>query len=139
MIIKQNKIEQFIPQRKPFIMIDELSKADEKGFISKFNIRDNNIFLKNNIVSESALVENIAQTCAAGFGYINSIKENEEPKLGFIGAVSKLTVNKKAKIHSSLTTEVQILNTFDNIHLIEGTVFEKNQKLVSCQMKIVIA
>jgi len=31
------------------------------------------------------------------------------------------------------------LNTFDAIHLIQGTVYENDTELLTCQMKIVIA
>ncbi len=139
MLISKDKITSFIPQRSPFIMIDELEMADEKGFKSNFEITDNNIFLENGILSESALVENIAQTCAAGFGYINSLKEDSEPQLGFIGAVSRLTLMAKTFKNVKLNTEVEILNTFDSIHLIQGAVYHNNTKLIECQMKIVLA
>ncbi|MEZ5069007.1 MAG: hypothetical protein R2847_11185 [Bacteroidia bacterium] len=51
-------------------MIDTLKQADETGFQSEFTARADNIFMKDNRLTEPALIENIAQTyCAAGFGY----------------------------------------------------------------------
>ena len=75
-IMKVNKenIKNYIPQREPFIMIDSLVDASEFGFKSEFIIASTNLFLENGVLSESSLVENVAQTCAAGFGYINSLK-----------------------------------------------------------------
>lgn len=139
MLISKDNITSFIPQRAPFIMIDELVTADEKGFTSNFEITEENIFIEDNVLSESALVENIAQTCAAGFGYVNSLKEDSEPQLGFIGAVSRLSVLDNTETNAKLNTQVEILNTFDSIHLIQGAVYQNDKKLIECQMKIVLA
>ena len=139
MLIDKQNIEQFIPQREPFVMIDTLISADPKEFKSSFEILENNIFLEDDILSASALVENIAQTCAAGFGYINSLSGNREDQLGFIGAVSKLNVLHLPLNGDTLNTEIEILNTFDNINLIQGSVYTNEKKLLECQMKIVLA
>ena len=139
MLIDKQNIEQFIPQREPFVMIDTLISADPKEFKSSFEILENNIFLEDDILSASALVENIAQTCAAGFGYINSLSGNREDQLGFIGAISKLNVLHLPLNGDTLNTEIEILNTFDNINLIQGSVYTNEKKLLECQMKIVLA
>ncbi len=139
MKIEKANIKKYIPQREPFIMIDSLKDASDEGFASEFEIVETNCLLINNVLSESALVENIAQTCAAGFGYLNSLLEDAEPRLGFIGAVTKLSNFQSAHVNQKINTTVSILNTFENIHLIQGTCFADEVKLLECQMKIVLA
>lgn len=139
MLINKENITSIIPQRTPFVMIDSLLTADETGFKTEFKIAPDNLFLENAILSESALIENIAQTCAAGFGYLNSLAEGGEPKLGFIGAVTQVQVEKPAKQDDLIETSVQILSTFDTIHLVEGTAKSNGNVLLTCQMKIVLA
>ena len=139
MLIEKENITRFIPQRFPFVMIDQLISADETGFESAFEITSENIFLEEEVLSESALVENIAQTCAAGFGYVNSLKGEGEGQLGFIGAVSRLSVESLPENGAHISTKIEILNTFDNIHLIQGNAYTGDQKLIECQMKIVLA
>lgn len=138
MLIDKNSITNYIPQRTPFVMIDSLISANETQFESEFEITGENIFLKNGVLSESALIENIAQTCAAGFGYVGSQNGEEAGKLGFIGSVSRLEVKKSAKENDIIKTRITIISTFDTIHLIEGTAFRGNEELVNCQMKIVV-
>lgn len=138
MLINKEKIQTYIPQRAPFVMIDTLVLATDNAFESQFEIQADNIFIEDGILSESAMVENVAQTCAAGFGYVGSQNGEEAGKLGFIGAVSKLTVKQLPKTSDVLTTKIEILNTFDAIHLIQGTVFSNDHELMSCQMKIVV-
>lgn len=139
MLINKENITSIIPQRAPFVMIDSLLDANEGGFHTQFRITPDNLFLENGILSESSLIENIAQTCAAGFGYLNSLVEGGEPKLGFIGAVTHVKVEKAAKQDDLIETSVQVLSTFDTIHLVEGTAKANGEVLVTCQMKIVLA
>jgi predicted hotdog family 3-hydroxylacyl-ACP dehydratase len=139
MLINKENIQSYLPQRPPFVMIDALIETTESTFESAFEVIESNIFIENGVLSESALVENIAQTCAAGFGYVGSQNGEEAGKLGFIGAVSKLKVSGLPKTGDKLATKIEILNTFDAIHLIQGTVYENDTELLTCQMKIVIA
>ncbi len=139
MLINKENITSIIPQRAPFVMIDSLLDANETGFNTNFEITSENLFLENGILSESSLIENIAQTCAAGFGYLNSLIEGGEPKLGFIGAVTQVQVENSAKLNDLIETSVQILSTFDTIHLVEGVAKSNGQVLLTCQMKIVLA
>lgn len=139
MLIDKNTIQEVIPQRKPFVMIDCLESANAEGFVSHFDIVSDNIFLLEGMLSESALVENIAQTCAAGFGYLGRSDDQEEPRLGFIGAVTKLEVFHQAALNDTIDTQISILNTFENIHLIEGIARTAGKDLLKCQMKIVLA
>lgn len=139
MLINKENITSIIPQRAPFVMIDALLDASEKGFSTSFRITEENLFLENGVLSESALIENIAQTCAAGFGYLNSLVEGGEPKIGFIGAVTQVQVNNPAKLNDQVETSVEVLSTFDTIHLIEGKAKVDGEVLLSCQLKIVLA
>lgn len=139
MLINKEQITSIIPQKAPFVMIDSLVTAGQDGFQSTFAIASDNLFLENSVLSESALIENIAQTCAAGFGYLNSLEEEGEPKIGFIGAVTQVRIQNQAKLNDQIETSVQILSTFDTIHLIEGTATSNGEVLLSCQMKIVLA
>lgn len=139
MLINKIDILEVIPQRAPFVMIDSLIEASSNGFTSVFTINEKNIFLEGGQLSEMACVENIAQTCAAGFGYLARNNSEETGKLGFIGAISKLEVFAHCKEHDILETEVRILNSFANVHLIEGWVRCQGADLLKCQMKIVQA
>jgi len=139
MLIDKNTIQEVIPQRNPFVMIDCLESANSEGFISHFNIEQDNIFLIHGLLSESALVENIAQTCAAGFGYLGRSDNQKEPRLGFIGAVTKLEVFHQASLNDTIETQISILSTFDTIHLIEGIARSRGKDLLKCQMKIFLA
>lgn len=126
-----------IPQKQPFVMVDSLLRADKKGFKSTFNVREGNLFLKNGILQEPALIENIAQTVAAGFGYVDK-QSGGTPKIGFIGAISKLYVHQLPNINTEIETTVKHLYQFENVYLVKGENFCNGELLVECEMKIVV-
>lgn len=130
-------IKDFIPQREPFIMVDEVLFSSGTEFKTSFLVKDTNLFLENESLSESAIIENIAQTCAAGMGFHK--KKNNIPNdgLGFIGSINKLEVFTFAKIGDCIHTEVKILHQLDNILLVEGIAKVEDRILVKGQMKIV--
>lgn len=139
MLVKKENIQGLIPQRPPFVMIDNLISADETGFTSNFELTEEVLLREGAIVSESTITEHVAQTCAAGFGYLGQKEEEGEPKIGYIGAVTKLKVHQLPQLGDVLETKVVILQNFENIHLIQGNVMVNNTEIFSCQMKIVLA
>ncbi len=132
-----NKILSYIPQRPPFVMISNLIKATPKQFETDFFVHPDNIFIADDILTEAALVENIAQTCACGFGYLDA-QSDEEPKVGFIGSISKLKVHQLPPVNSRIHTKVTVTFQLGNIFVVEGENFLKGKKLLECEMKIVV-
>lgn len=139
MLIEKDLITNFLPQRPPFVMIDCLLDANDAGFLSSFRVAEDNLFLQDTVLSESALIENIAQTCAAGFGYLGSQRGEEAGRLGFIGAVSRVSVSSLPKLGDDIQTKIEILTAFDSIHLVQGTASVDGKTLMECQLKIVLA
>ena len=69
MLIPNRDITQYIPQRPPMVMVDELVQAEANLAVTRFTILPDNLFLVSNQLGESGLVENIAQTVAVMVGY----------------------------------------------------------------------
>ena len=137
MKVSKENITTVIPQRDPFIMIDNLLEATPTSFETDFKVRIENIFVKGNILQEAALIENIAQTCAAGFGYLQSSAEGK-PRTGFIGAISKLEVHSLPVVESVIHTKAEVTHNLENVFLIKGENICDGQILVQCELKIVV-
>lgn len=129
-------IKQIIPQQPPFIMIDRLVHFDQVFTKTEFKIRPDNLFVENGKFLESGLIENIAQTCAARLGYINTVILKDEVHLGFIGAMKSLYINKLPNVHSTLETTIEVVNEVFNITLVKATTICEGEVLVTCEMKI---
>lgn len=135
MDIKDIDILTLIPQRRPFVMVDRLLSFDETESSTDFVVREDNIFCKDGLFLETGIMENIAQTCAARIGYINIIN-NESVKIGVIGSIKDLIITKLPKVGSRLLTKVKVLSEVFAITLVEAEVFDNDELVARCEMKI---
>ncbi|KIC95145.1 hypothetical protein [Flavihumibacter solisilvae] len=135
MTVNAENITSLIPQRDPFVMIDNLLHDDEVRTNTNFTIRAENIFMSGNHLSAAALVENIAQTAAAGAGY-KAISQDSPVLVGFIGAIKNLEIGELPEVGDVLETETKLVNTVFNVSIVEGVVTCNGRKLASCEMKI---
>jgi predicted hotdog family 3-hydroxylacyl-ACP dehydratase len=137
MINASENILSYIPQRPPFVMIDELIDSGAISTRSKFLVKADNLFVENGCLKEPGMVENIAQTAAARAGYIAQL-ENNPVLIGYIGAVKNLQISAFPVIGDELVTEITIENQIFDVTLISGKI-SCNEKIVAlCQMKIFI-
>ena len=135
--LNKKPITDFIPQRMPFVMVDTLNEQSNQHAVSVFKIVPDNIFVNKGSFSESGLLENIAQTAAANVGY-ECAKQNIPVPLGFIGAISKVKLFRNPEVNTEITTHIKVLQEIFGITLIEGTVYQNEDELIKCQMKIMI-
>ncbi|MCB9045911.1 MAG: 3-hydroxyacyl-ACP dehydratase [Chitinophagales bacterium] len=116
-------------------MVDEVLLADPKASKTSFLIRDDNIFVKEGIFTEPGLVENMAQTAAAGTGYRYQ-QQGEHVPVGFIASIKNLRIYALPKTGDLLHTENIVAHTVMNVHVVEAVVYLGEQKIASCEMKI---
>jgi predicted hotdog family 3-hydroxylacyl-ACP dehydratase len=138
MIVRKDAITDYIPHRPPFVMVDNLLSATSERFESDFTVAGDNVLVQDGFFQETGLIEHIAQTCAASFGYLDS-EAGGEPKIGFIGAVSKVLVNELPPVGATIRTVVTPLHQLGNIYLVKGESFLDGRILLGCELKIVVS
>jgi 3-hydroxyacyl-[acyl-carrier-protein] dehydratase len=137
MIAGKNSIIDYLPQRPPVVMIDCLIEADEKHTVSSLEVSEQNIFCQNGSFSESGLVENIAQTAAAGVGYL--CKQNGKPvPVGFIASIRDLKIEKLPSATSVLVTETVNVDEVMGVSIVRGTVKCGDAFIAGCEMRIFV-
>jgi len=113
MELDQFEMTSLIPQRPPFMMVDKILSCDDTDAVTEFLVRQDNILLDGNKLSSAGIVENMAQSCAARMGCVNLL-HNRPIKLGFIGEIKNLKINRQPMLNDHLITEVHILmDVFD--------------------------
>lgn len=130
-------IQSLIPQAAPFVMIDQLLYADDNITRTSFRIKEGHVFVEDGLFREPGLMENIAQTAAAGAGY-RAKQENNPIAGGFIGAVKNFEVFALPAINEEIATEVVIKNQVFNVTIIEGKIWDGEKLIASCEMKLFI-
>lgn len=137
MLATRNDIENYIPQRKPMVMIHELHEADEQHAVTMLLIEQNNTFLNSGKLAEPGLVENIAQTAAAQVGYVCA-QLNKPVPIGYIAAVKDLVIHGLPELNTKIRTVVEVMNVVMDITLIRGNVYQNDQLLCECEMRIFV-
>jgi predicted hotdog family 3-hydroxylacyl-ACP dehydratase len=136
MKITKDQIQSYIPQRAPFVMIDNLIDASADRFETDFLILPDNIFVENGILREFGLIENIAQTSAVGL-FQTQQAEIHEPVDGFIAGISKLSVYALPQINDTIHTFVMPRVRMGNMFLLRAENYVHDLKLLDCEIKLV--
>lgn len=133
---KKIRITELLPQQSPFVMVDSLLYINEKEIITALKVEPDNIFVENGTLTEAGLIENMAQTGAARMGYYNKYVNNGDVKLGFIGEIKNLTIERLPRQGEVLETTVEIKNEVLSTLLVSAEVRIAERIIASCNMKI---
>jgi predicted hotdog family 3-hydroxylacyl-ACP dehydratase len=133
----EKNIKILIPQKPPFIMVGQLLFSDDDITRTAFTVTADNVLVINGEFTEAGLMENMAQTAAAGSGNMARI-ENRPIAEGYIGAVKNLEVFDLPKIGDELLTEIKVETRLLNIAIVTGKVWCNEKLIAQCEMKIFI-
>lgn len=133
MNFEQIPIEQLIPQRPPFVLVDRLIHYEALAATTEFFVGPNCILLNGTRLSEAGLVENIAQTCACYIGYRN---RTQPVKIGVIGAIKNFEIQATVPVESHISTDIQVEADIFDMLLVKGQIRLKDSIVVTCEMKI---
>jgi len=116
-------------------MVDELLYADDTTARTRFRVRAGNPLVDDNRFTEGGLLENIAQTVAAGAGYM-AAKDGRAVSPGHIVAVSRFGITAFPVCGDELLTEITVLTRIPDIIVISGKVTCRETVMATCEMKI---
>ena len=117
-------------------MIDRLTHYDEVVTTTCFTLREDNLFMEDGILNSCALMENIAQTCAARMGFINLHVHGEHVKLGFIGSIKGFQVIRQARQGEVLTTSIEVIQEIFQVTMVRAEVKVGDELIATAEMRI---
>ncbi|MDO4228230.1 MAG: acyl carrier protein [Capnocytophaga sp.] len=107
-------LQNFLPHQAPMLMVDTVLEISDTHVVTEFLVKENCIFLDENFLAESGLIENMAQTCSAIVGQFYFTNENSDKRiLGYISAIKKLDIYALPKVLNKVHTEAHQLSRFD--------------------------
>jgi len=128
-------IPELIPQRPPVQMIDSLVAVSETGASGALKVTDACMFCENGQLTESGLIEFIAQTAAAFTGFKSRFMDKPVAE-GYIGSVKNLVIYSLPPLGSHLHSSVHVEHEIMGYTLIAGKVYSGNELLAECEMRI---
>jgi len=99
------------------LMVDLILDINSSFVETTFLIKEDNIFVDNNIFVEAGLIENTAQTCSAIVGkkyfFEEDGTENENINvIGFISALKNLKIHSLPKTGDTIITKANLVSKF---------------------------
>lgn len=134
-IVNSDTILNYIPQRPPIVLISRIYKCDETTVITGFDISNEHLLTQNGKLTESGIIENMAQTAASMAGYEAVVKKTQ-PKVGFIANIKNLVIHFQPEAGNEILTEVKTKTQVMNVSIIEANSYCQNQLVATCEMKI---
>lgn len=130
-------VESLIPQKFPFVMVSGISEYSEEHLVSGFEIKEDNIFVKDGVFQASGLIEHQAQSVALHTGYKFYLLGKEAPT-GYIGAIKTFEAETLPKTGDQLISEVKIINEMMGVTLVEIITKTNDKVIAKSQMKTVV-
>ncbi|KLT70653.1 MULTISPECIES: hypothetical protein [Flavobacterium] len=138
LLLEKEAVENLLPQKFPFVMVDKMYSFTENTLVSGLNITDDNIFFNQNTFLEAGLIEHMAQSVALHTGYDFFLKNQKAPT-GYIGSIKEIQIKKLPKINDTIQSTVTIIQEFAGITLVEIVTTLNNEEIANGQMKTVLA
>jgi len=131
-------VENLLPQKFPFVMVDKMYDYTETSLVSGFTILKESIFFREGIFVEAGLIEHMAQSVALHTGYQFFLKKEPAP-IGYIGSIKNVEIQKLPKLNDEIKTAIIILQEFGGITLVDIVTKLNGVEIASGQMKTVLA
>lgn len=137
-ILDKEAVENLLPQKFPFVMVDKMFSFDETSLVSSLKIQSENIFSENGIFLEAGLIEHMAQSVALHTGYAFFLKQEKAPT-GYIGSIKQIDIKKLPNVNDEIQSTITIIQEFAGITLVDIVTTLNNEEIANGQMKTVLA
>ena len=132
-------IHNFLPHRQPMLMADFILELTPETVITSFEIKPDNIFVLNNELVESGLIENVAQTCSSILGQSFFQNPDVETKvIGFITSIKKIEIFALPKVGDNIISKASLISKYENICNIFCETFIDDQLLIRAEINLFI-
>ena len=124
-----------IPQKPPMVMVDRVVKITGKTTETAFMVKEDNVFCEDGRFTEPGLIENMAQTAAAGAGAALA-DTGKEARRGFIGGIRNLKIFDLPAAGREIITRATVMHEVFDATVVQGEVFLDQRLIASCELKI---
>jgi predicted hotdog family 3-hydroxylacyl-ACP dehydratase len=124
-----------IPQGPPFVMVDTWLGTDGPTTRTSFRVTAGNPLAANGRFSVAGLIENMAQTAAAGAGYAAQAAGGAV-RSGAIVSINSLEITRLPEVGDELLTVITVTARVADIVVISGQITCRQSVIATGEMKI---
>ncbi len=140
-------IEELIPHRPPFVLVDRVVRVAGLETETAFSVTRDCLFVANGVLSEMGMLENLAQTSFIFLNYFfikpdEVLWDKKKDNLGVISTILDLNVSALPRVgqelHTLTHTELVFTSDFLKICNIKGTVAADGELAMQATMKMLL-
>ena len=131
-------LKTIIPHREPMVMIDGYEKIDKDNAISEKTFLPDDYSIYKGYVVESILIECIAQTVAAHFGFDALDKEDEFKKPGMLVTVDTFSYFERVKEGAKVDITIKKTNEIGPFCIYFGKITCNKKPVAEGEIKLFV-
>jgi predicted hotdog family 3-hydroxylacyl-ACP dehydratase len=128
-------IETLLLQAPPFRFVDRLDRFDREEVVTSFTVPADGPLVEDGCLTEAGLVENMAQSSAARIGYISVYIDHVPVRIGYLGQIKNLEINRLPRCGEVLSTTVRLRQDVFGITLVEARVCQGEEMVAQAAVK----
>lgn len=125
----------YIPQRPPFVLVDNLLSCDEVVVTTDFRIAPDHILVENGRFTPAGMIENIAQTCATRIGWLN---QDKPVRIGVIGSINNFEYFQLPPAGKTIQTTVTVQSSVFEAIVVHAEIVCEEELVAQCDMKVFV-
>ncbi|MBU2454360.1 MAG: hypothetical protein KJ668_13710 [Proteobacteria bacterium] len=129
-------ITQIIPHRNPMLMIDGYQKIDNDNGFSEKTFQEGDYGCKDGIVIDSILIECVAQTVAAHYGYQSLLKKEKAAGIGMLVSVDSFDFYHPVVEKSKIDIVISKTDRIGAFKLFKGEIRLQDKIVASGNIKV---
>lgn len=133
----KEQICQYIPQRDPIVMVDRLYDFSETASRTGKTVTADNIFVRDGLLEDGAILEHIAQSGALHIGY-DCVLHGKPVAIGLIGSINKMQVLRRPAVGEEMTTDITIEAQVGQVTLIGAVTRVGDEVIAQGKMKVAL-
>ena len=129
-------ITQIVPHRNPMLMIDCYKRIDNDNALSEKTFREGDYGCENGLVIDSILIECVAQTVAAHYGYKSLMIKKKNSGIGMLVSVDTFKFYHQVLEKSKIDIFITKTDRIGAFKLFKGDIRMKDKIVATGNIKI---
>ncbi|NDC41112.1 MAG: hypothetical protein EBZ77_06110 [Chitinophagia bacterium] len=130
-------IIRYLPQRDPFVLVSAIEEISADSCSTSFTVPFSHYLVKDGRLTAGGLIENIAQTLAAGEAK-NAELNDVALTGGYLVSVTRLNISDLPTVNDTIYTHVRLVQSILQYRIITASVTLKDTTIVTAEMKIIV-
>ena len=126
---------EILPQREPFLFVDELLHYDERETRTAYTVPAEHLLVEDGVLTAAGILENMAQSSAARIGYLCKFVRHVPVRIGYIGAVRKFRLHRLPAVGETLQTTILLREDVFGISLTDAVVRVGDEIIAEASLK----